>query len=102
MAPPGGVYGRYPKVGDGSKVARGSHFCPWPDFWEGIGNIDASQAVATAKAGGIGIIHRNLPIDAQVTHVKLVKNVGLAGAAVGVGDMVKVSFKVPIKLTSVK
>ncbi len=47
---------------------------------------ESEMAIAMAKAGGIGIIHRNLPIDAQVTHVKLVKNVGLAGAAVGVGD----------------
>jgi IMP dehydrogenase len=47
---------------------------------------ESAMAIAMAKAGGIGIIHRNLPIDAQVTHVKLVKNVGLAGAAVGVGD----------------
>lgn len=28
--------------------------CPWLDFWEGTGSLDASQAVATAKAGGIG------------------------------------------------
>ena len=47
---------------------------------------ESAMAIAMAKAGGIGIIHRNLPIDEQVTHVKLVKNVGLAGAAVGVGD----------------
>ena len=47
---------------------------------------ESAMAIAMAKAGGIGIIHRNLPIADQVTHVKLVKNVGLAGAAVGVGD----------------
>ena len=47
---------------------------------------ESAMAIAMAKAGGIGIIHRNLPISDQVTHVKLVKNVGLAGAAVGVGD----------------
>jgi IMP dehydrogenase len=47
---------------------------------------ESAMAIAMAKAGGIGIIHRNLPIDEQVTHVKLVKVVGLAGAAVGVGD----------------
>ncbi len=47
---------------------------------------ESEMAIAMAKAGGIGIIHRNLSIEAQVTHVKLVKNVGLAGAAVGVGD----------------
>lgn len=47
---------------------------------------ESAMAIAMAKAGGIGIIHRNLPIADQVTHVKLVKNVGLSGAAVGVGD----------------
>lgn len=47
---------------------------------------ESAMAIAMAKVGGIGIIHRNLPIDEQVTHVKLVKNVGIAGAAVGVGD----------------
>lgn len=47
---------------------------------------ESAMAIAMAKVGGIGIIHRNLPIADQVTHVKLVKNVGLAGAAVGVGD----------------
>jgi IMP dehydrogenase len=47
---------------------------------------ESAMAIAMAKAGGIGIIHRNLAIEEQVTHVKLVKNVGLAGAAVGVGD----------------
>ena len=47
---------------------------------------ESAMAIAMAKAGGIGIIHRNLPIDEQVTHVKLVKGVGLTGAAVGVGD----------------
>ncbi len=47
---------------------------------------ESQLAIAMAKAGGIGIIHRNLPIAEQVTHVKLVKNVGIVGAAVGVGD----------------
>lgn len=47
---------------------------------------ESAMAIAMAKEGGIGIIHRNLPIAEQVTHVKLVKNVGVAGAAVGVGD----------------
>ncbi len=47
---------------------------------------ESAMAIAMAKVGGIGIIHRNLPIEEQVTHVKLVKNVGKAGAAVGVGD----------------
>ena len=48
---------------------------------------ESPMAIAMAKAGGIGIIHRNLSIEDQVTHVKLVKGAGLlVGAAVGVGD----------------
>ena len=48
---------------------------------------ESPMAIAMAKLGGIGIIHRNLPIDDQVTHAKLVKGAGLlVGAAVGVGD----------------
>jgi two-component sensor histidine kinase len=26
--------------------------CPWPDFWDGIGNADAMAAVDTARSGG--------------------------------------------------
>ena len=47
---------------------------------------ESQMAIALAKAGGIGIIHRNLAIDEQVVHVKLAKNMGLVGAAVGVGE----------------
>jgi IMP dehydrogenase len=48
---------------------------------------ESLMAIAMAKAGGIGIIHRNLSIEDQVTHVKSVKGAGLiVGAAVGVGD----------------
>ena len=48
---------------------------------------ESAMAIAMAKSGGIGIIHRNLAIDEQVTHVKLVKGADLrVGAAVGVGD----------------
>lgn len=48
---------------------------------------ESTMAIAMAKIGGIGIIHRNLPIAEQVTHSKLVKGAGLrVGAAVGVGD----------------
>jgi len=48
---------------------------------------ESQMAIAMAKAGGIGIIHRNLSIEEQVTHAKLVKGAGLlVGAAVGVGD----------------
>ncbi len=47
---------------------------------------ESEMAIAMAKAGGIGILHRNLSIEDQVAHVKKVKAVGLAGAAVGVGE----------------
>jgi IMP dehydrogenase len=48
---------------------------------------ESAMAIAMAKLGGIGIIHRNLSIEEQVTHAKLVKGAGLiVGAAVGVGD----------------
>ncbi|NDH38552.1 MAG: guanosine monophosphate reductase [Actinobacteria bacterium] len=48
---------------------------------------ESAMAIAMAKLGGIGIIHRNLSIEEQVTHAKLVKGSGLiVGAAVGVGD----------------
>lgn len=47
---------------------------------------ESEMAIAMAKAGGIGILHRNLSIEEQVSHVKKVKAVGLTGAAVGVGD----------------
>jgi IMP dehydrogenase len=48
---------------------------------------ESAMAIAMAKLGGIGIIHRNLPVAEQVTHAKLVKGAGLrVGAAVGVGD----------------
>ena len=48
---------------------------------------ESAMAIAMAKAGGIGIIHRNLSIEDQVTHVKLVKGASLlVGAAVGVGE----------------
>ena len=47
---------------------------------------ESTMAIAMAKAGGIGILHRNLSIDDQVNHVKLAKAHGLVGAAVGVGE----------------
>jgi two-component sensor histidine kinase len=28
--------------------------CPWPDFWAGAGNANATAAVETARAGGVG------------------------------------------------
>ena len=47
---------------------------------------EARMAIAMAKAGGIGIIHRNLSIDDQVKNVIEAKKSGIVGAAVGVGD----------------
>ena len=50
---------------------------------------ESKMAIAMAKAGGIGIVHRNLPIEDQVKHVLEVKKANseyLVGAAVGVGD----------------
>ena len=47
---------------------------------------ESAMAIAMAKAGGIGIIHRNLSIEDQVKHVVAAKSHGLVGAAVGVGE----------------
>ncbi|MEI6406437.1 MAG: IMP dehydrogenase [Actinomycetes bacterium] len=47
---------------------------------------ESVMAIAMAKAGGIGIVHRNLPVEDQVKHVLAAKKLGLVGAAVGVGD----------------
>ena len=47
---------------------------------------ESEMAIAMAKAGGIGIIHRNLSIEDQVKNVTSAKSHGLVGAAVGVGE----------------
>ena len=47
---------------------------------------ESAMAIAMAKAGGIGIIHRNLSIEDQVKNVVAAKSHGLVGAAVGVGE----------------
>ena len=48
---------------------------------------ESKMAIALSKSGGIGIIHRNLPIEKQVKEVKKVKkNNYLVGAAVGVNS----------------
>ena len=47
---------------------------------------ESKMAIAIAKAGGIGIIHRNLDIKKQVQEIKKVKKLKLlVGAAVGAG-----------------
>src|SRR6266508_5532139 len=49
---------------------------------------EAPMAIALATLGGLGVVHRNLTVDAQVAHVKQAKDAGVrVGAAVGVsGD----------------
>ncbi len=47
---------------------------------------ESKMAISIAKAGGLGIIHRNLDIKKQITEVKKVKSKKLlVGAAVGAG-----------------
>ena len=47
---------------------------------------ESKMAIAIAKAGGLGVIHRNLDIKKQVLEIKRVKNQKLlVGAAVGAG-----------------
>ncbi len=48
---------------------------------------ESKMAIAIAKAGGIGVIHRNLNIKKQVQEIKKVKKQNLlVGAAVGAGS----------------
>ena len=47
---------------------------------------ESKMAIAIARSGGLGIIHRNLDIKKQVTEIKKVKKLKLlVGAAVGAG-----------------
>ncbi|MBD1153536.1 IMP dehydrogenase, partial [Pelagibacterales bacterium SAG-MED24] len=47
---------------------------------------ESKMAIAIAKIGGVGIIHRNLDIEKQIKEIKKVKNKNLlVGAAVGAG-----------------
>ena len=47
---------------------------------------ESKMAIAIAKAGGIGIIHRNLNVKKQIKEIKKVKKKNcLVGAAVGAG-----------------
>ena len=48
---------------------------------------ESKMAIAIAKAGGIGVIHRNLDIKTQVLEIRKVKKHSLkVGAAVGASD----------------
>jgi len=49
---------------------------------------ESKMAIAIAKAGGIGVIHRNLEIKKQIIEIKKVKRLKLlVGAAVGAGPL---------------
>ena len=49
---------------------------------------ESKMAISMAKAGGIGIIHRNLDIKKQIEEIKKVKKLKLlVGAAVGAGPL---------------
>ena len=48
---------------------------------------ESKMAIAIAKSGGIGVIHRNLDIKTQVSEIRKVKKYSLkVGAAVGASD----------------
>jgi IMP dehydrogenase len=49
---------------------------------------ESKMAIAIAKAGGIGVIHRNLDVKKQIVEIKKVKQKKLlVGAAVGAVQM---------------
>ena len=59
---------------------------------------ESKMAIAIAKAGGIGVIHRNLDIKKQILEIKKVKKQKLlVGAAVGAGPNEFVRAKAIIK-----
>ena len=59
---------------------------------------ESKMAIALAKAGGIGVIHRNLDIKKQILEIKKVKKQKLlVGAAVGAGPNEFERAKVIIK-----
>ena len=49
---------------------------------------ESEMSIAIAKAGGIGVIHRNLNIKKQISEIRKVKSKNLlVGAAVGAGPV---------------
>ena len=59
---------------------------------------ESKMAIALAKAGGIGVIHRNLNIKQQILEIKKVKKLKLlVGAAVGAGPKELIRAKNIIK-----
>ncbi len=59
---------------------------------------ESKMAIALAKAGGIGVIHRNLDINQQVLEIKKVKKLSLkVGAAIGASEKEFVRAKEIIK-----
>ena len=59
---------------------------------------ESKMAIAIAKAGGIGVIHRNLDIKKQISEIKKVKKQKLLiGAAVGAGPNEFIRAKAIIK-----
>jgi IMP dehydrogenase len=59
---------------------------------------ESKMAIALAKTGGIGVIHRNLDINQQVLEIKKVKKLSLkVGAAIGASEKEFVRAKEIIK-----
>ena len=59
---------------------------------------ESKMAIAIAKAGGLGVIHRNLDIKKQVSEIKKVKKLKLlVGAAVGAGPNELIRAKAILK-----
>ena len=59
---------------------------------------ESKMAIAIAKAGGIGVIHRNLDVKKQIIEIKKVKKKNLlVGAAVGAGPNEFIRAKALVK-----